>query len=73
MYLRSPYRSQNNNDGTFTLEFATSTAATAAEYSGAATLKLCSDSDCKKISNRFRAFYELRHPRHVTCLKLAGG
>ena len=41
-----PVSVTNNNDGTFTLEFATSTAATAAEYSGAATLKLCSDSDC---------------------------
>ena len=41
-----PVSVANNNDGTFTLEFATSTAATAAEYSGAATLKLCSDSDC---------------------------
>ena len=44
-----PVSVTNNNDGTFTLEFATSTAATAAEYSGAATLKLCSDSDCNNV------------------------
>lgn len=41
-----PVSVTNNNDGTFTLELATSTAASAAEYSGAATLKLCSDSGC---------------------------
>jgi hypothetical protein len=44
-----PVSVTNNNDGTYTLEFATSTAATAAEYSGAATLKLCSDSDCNNV------------------------
>jgi hypothetical protein len=44
-----PVSVTNNNDGTFTLEFATSTAATATEYSGAATLKLCSDSDCTNV------------------------
>ncbi len=44
-----PVSVTNNNDGSFTLEFATSTAATAAHYSGAATLKLCSDSECNKV------------------------
>jgi Putative Ig domain/PQQ-like domain len=41
-----PVSVSSNNDGTFTLELASSTAAAPAEYSGAATLKLCSDSDC---------------------------
>jgi hypothetical protein len=44
-----PVSITNNNDGTFILEFATSTAATAAEYSGEATLKLCRDSDCNNV------------------------
>lgn len=44
-----PVSVTNNNDGTFTLELATSAAATAAEYSGAATLKLCSDSECNNV------------------------
>jgi hypothetical protein len=45
----NPVSVTNNNDGTFTLEFATSTAATTAEYSGGATLKLCSDSACSNV------------------------
>ena len=57
-----PVSVTNNNDGTFTLEFATSTTATAAEYSGAATLKLCSDSACNNVQlvSSVSANYDIR-------------
>jgi hypothetical protein len=57
-----PVSVTNNNDGTFTLELATSTAASAAEYSGAATLKLCSDSGCNnpQLVSSVSANYDIR-------------
>jgi hypothetical protein len=57
-----PVAITSNNDGSFTLEFATSAAAAAAEYSGAATLKLCSDSSCNNLQlvSSVSANYDIR-------------
>jgi hypothetical protein len=45
----APVSVTSNADGSFTLEVATSNTASAAQYTGTATLQLCSDSSCATL------------------------